>query len=738
MIKKADFLHFLHGQDFANGLRISFGAIIPALVGFYFGDLETGIAISIGALYASIADTPGPVAHRRNALLATLLLVFLMTLITQYLNGSPILLVTELLVFSFLFSMLAAYGPRAAAVGTTAMLIVFLNIEPPEGGHSIVEYSAFITLGSGWYALLSLSLTQVMPYRLAQQELAEAVREIATFIRIKSEFYDPSSDIDKSYTKLIDQQIKINGHLHSLREILFKSKLIVKDATSIGRTLILVFSDIIDLYEKAMSTQYNYDEIRGKFGDTDALKEIRFTLIRLSNELDNFGYYLASNRRPKLLFNLQQDLEKLKEVIDQTSHNKHENTFYLKKVLINIRSISRRTQTLYSYFQNKEVDRQRNIGDISKFVSHDTIDLKVFRNNLTLKSDIFRHAIRTSVVMVGAFALAYSIDFGQHINWILLTILVILKPGWSLTRERNFQRLVGTIVGGGMGIILLIWVTDPTTRFFMLLVFMVLTYSLIRINYIVGVIFMTPYLLIMFSFLGEGTIDVARERIFATFIGCGLAFISSYIILPSWEGEQIEKYMRKLLIANYNYFIKIPETLVRTDLTETDYKLARKEVYVASANMASAYQRMITEPKSKQKNSKSLNKFIVVNHLFTSHTANLIDAVQSTNSQDISGRPVRNLKRITIKLEKLIDQFQEDSKSPFEPAQINMPETLLVDLVESDEKTFLISQTRELRRVTDDLRRSSDIILGVLPDRNTPLPSETIQLLADQPAPMKN
>src|SRR5690606_33399262 len=555
MIKQADCLHLLHGHDFANGLRISFGAIIPALVGFYFGDLVTGIAISLGALYASIADTPGPVAHRRNALLATLVLVFLMTLLTQFVNGNPILLILELLVFTFLFSMLAAYGPRAAAVGTTAMLIIFLNIEPPEGGHNIVEYSAYITLGSGWYALLSLSLTQVMPYRLAQQELAETVQEVATFIRIKSEFYDPASNIDKSYKKLIDQQIKINTHLHSLREILFKSKLIVKDPTPIGRTLILVFSDLIDLFEKAMSTQFNYDEIRGKFGDTEALKEIRFTLIRLSNELHNFGYYLAANGRPKMLFNLQADLEKLKEVIDRTTTKEDENTFFLKKVLINIRSISRRTQTLFSYFQSKEVDTQRNVGDISKFISHETIDLKIFRNNLTLKSDIFRHAIRTSVVMIVAFVLAYMINFGQHVNWILLTILVILKPGWSLTRERNFQRLVGTIVGGGMGIILLIWVTDPTARFFMLLVFMVLTYSLIRINYILGMIFMTPYLLIMFSFLGEGTIDIARERIFATFIGCGLAFISSYIILPSWEGEQIQKYMRKLLIANYNYFV---------------------------------------------------------------------------------------------------------------------------------------------------------------------------------------
>src|SRR5690606_20516115 len=149
-------------------------------------------------------------------------------------------------------------------------------------------------------------------------------------------------------------------------------------------------------------------------------------------------------------------------------------------------------------------------------------DYKSFRNNLSFKSDVFRHSLRLAIVLVLGYLLAQLLNFGQHVNWILLTILVILKPVWSLTKERNFQRLVGTIVGGVVGIILLIWITDPTARFFMLLIFMVLTYSLIRINYIISVMFMTPYLLILFSFLGENTMVVAQERIVSTFIGSGL------------------------------------------------------------------------------------------------------------------------------------------------------------------------------------------------------------------------
>jgi len=718
MIKTQDILHFLYGQHFANGLRISFGAIIPAVVGSYVGDLSIGIAISLGALIASIPDTPGPVSHRRNALLATLLLIFITTLFTQLINDYPVLIGLELIIFCFVFAMFAAWGPRAAAVGTSAMLMIFLNLRSGSE-HNVLEYALIVTSGGAWYTLLSLSISQFMPYRLAQQELAEAIREVAAFIRTKSEFYDLQADTDKSFRKLIDQQITINQHLDSLREILFKSKLIVKDSTSIGRILILVFSDTIDLFEKSMSTQYNYDEIRSKFGNTAAFNEIKITLIRLANELDNFGYSLAANRRPKPLFNLQEDLENLKKMIDQTTEESNETTFVLKKILINVRSISLRVQTLYSYFQNQEVDTKRNIGDISKFISHDIFDLKSFRNNLSLKSDTFRHALRLSIVMVLGYIISNVLNFGEHSNWILLTILVILKPGWSLTKERNFQRLVGTVIGGVVGIILLIWVHDPTARFVMLLVFMVLTYSLIRINYIISVMFMTPYLLILFSFLGQNTMEVAQERIFATFVGCGLAFISSYIIFPSWESHQVQNNMRKLLIANYNYFAKVLETLLNRNLSETDYKLARKEVYVATANMASAFQRMITEPKSKQKNSKGLHKFIVFNHLFSSHTANLISTVRSLQNEEIAGEPVKNLKRVLAILEKLINQYRVDENNEiFQGIKFNIPDDLLIDVRDSAEKKFINGQVLELKKVSNDLQKSSEAVLDYKPESN--------------------
>src|SRR5690606_17683684 len=125
------------------------------------------------------------------------------------------------------------------------------------------------------------------------------------------------------------------------------------------------------------------------------------------------------------------------------------------------------------------------------------------------------------------YIIALLFNVGQNSHWILLTIMVILKPGFGLTKQRNFQRLTGTIIGGIAGILILMLVHDKIMLFVILLFLVVATYSLIRINYIVAVMFMTPYVLIMFSFFETNTFLILQERIIDTIIGSALAFGSS-------------------------------------------------------------------------------------------------------------------------------------------------------------------------------------------------------------------
>src|SRR5690606_523201 len=99
---------------------------------------------------------------------------------------------------------------------------------------------------------------------------------------------------------------------------LFRSKRIIRDTTKIGRLLVLIFTDIIDLFEQSMATHYDYDAIRDQFGKTGMLQHFKRTILRISNELDRLAYQINSGKRPKPLYDFKQELEQLHVAIEQT------------------------------------------------------------------------------------------------------------------------------------------------------------------------------------------------------------------------------------------------------------------------------------------------------------------------------------------------------------------------------------------------------------------------------------
>ena len=706
MIKAKDIQNFFYSQYFSDGLRLTCGTIVPALVFSAFGSLQTGIIVSLGAMAVGLSDTPGPVHHRRNGMFFCTLSVILSALLTTLVSGSPILLVTVIMVLSFLFSMFAVYGARASSVGTMGILIMVLSISAMDDPTlTIGSYLVYSLAGCVWYTVLSLSLHQVRPYRQAQQELAESITNVADYIRLKANFYTIDLDIEKNYRALIDQQITVSAHQDNVRDQLFRGKRKIKDTTEIGRLLILIFTDIIDLFEQSMATHYDYASMREQFGPTGILQQFYVTIRRIGNELEHLSYQINANKKPKALYNFKTDLERIRAAIDGVEKIHRLNALPLRKVLINVRNLVQRIDSIYGYFDLKAKNSLRSEEtDLSKFIEHRDIDIEKLRENLTVKSNLFRHSIRMAVMMGVGYLVSLTFEVGSHSYWILLTIMVILKPGFSLTKERNFQRLAVTIIGGLVGAVLLLVVEDETSLFILLLLFMVTTFSLIRVSYVVSVIFMTPYVLILFSFLGMDTLSIVQERIIDTLIGSGLAFLSSYVILPSWESVHVHGTMRKLLVANYRYIAQALKIIAGQPPSITEYKLARKDVYVSTANMASAFQRMMTEPKSKQKDAKDVNRFVVFNHLLSSYSVTLLNHVQGASDTSLTGDQIRLIRRTLALLAQSIQLFEpEEDDDVFTEIQVETPSDIDDNNIDSEESRLITDQLQFLKRIASDL-----------------------------------
>ena len=618
-----DIKSFFYSQYFSDGLRITIGVLMPSLIMAQLGHFAMGISLSLGALAVSVVDTPGPLVHKRNGMAICSLCIFITAVTTGFARLNIYTLGLEITIFSFLFSMFTVYGNRAQTIGTGSLLVMILMMDQAVKPADVVNYSLIILAGGIWYMLFSMVFFGIRPYRAAQQALGENISDIAQFLRIKAAFYEPDTDIDKNYKKLVFQQIQVSQHQDAVREILFKSRVLVRESTSASRILVLTFVDLVDMFENIMATHYDYADMRTRFKGSGILEDVAKILYHMANEVENVAFIVLSNTKYKHPVDFMPELEQLKQKIDAFDLSEGETSnLVLKKILVNLRDMNSKIISIYNYYHSDSArllfENRRKI-EYTKFVTQQDYAPHIFIDNLSFGSAAFKHALRVSVVCLVGFIAAKTVSQGHHSYWILLTIIVILKPGFSLSKQRNYQRLIGTICGGIIGISLLIFVHDKTAQFILLVFFMLGCYSFQRLNYVVSVLLMTPYILILFSFLGVN--HIVEERITDTIIGSVIAFIASYLIFPSWESELIKQNLREVIYANANYLAKIAESVSGKIIGTTEYKLARKDVFLKSGNLSAAFERMTSEPKSKQRNVKEVHKFVVLNHILSSYIA---------------------------------------------------------------------------------------------------------------------
>jgi uncharacterized membrane protein (TIGR01666 family) len=707
---------FLLSTYFADGLRITVGVLLPSLILAQYDLLRFGMTLSLGALCVSVVDTPGPIVHRRNAMLVTTALITLISIIVGLTNKSPYFVGGLLIICSFIFSMFFLYGNRAASIGTAALLIMVLSIDDVRPWQDVLWYSLMVFGGSIWYTGLSYFFYRLRPYRLVQQTLSDSIHGISKFLRSKALFYHQNINYDDNYAELLQLQVQVHEKQDAVRELLFKTREIVRDSTPEGRFLLLVFVDSVDLYEQVMSTYYNYKQLHDQFDSAGILSKYEHVINRIATELDEVAFALKTGGTPRPPTVLIDEVNRLKGAINTLEQDNHDGKYNtlgiiaLKNIEVNIENILTRVKTINGYFnKNEKKNLRNNTIDVERFISRQNIDIKQFFDNLTFSSNTFRHSIRVAIVMAIGFLVAKLMN-SSHSYWILLTILVISKPGFSLTKQRNYERLIGTVVGAFIGMGLLIYVHDKQTLFFILLFCMIGAYSFQRKNYVVSVLFMTPYILVLYDFLGMGNLSIARERIYDTLIGSGIAVLGSYTLFPNWEHQGLKDAMLKTIQANLAYFHQVTNLYFLKEHDLTNYKVARKEVYVTSANLASLFQRMFSEPKSKQRLMTEMHQFTALNHLLSSYVATLSLYYKEhlytlTNPEEL--RPIVNntIYLLNLSAEYLVKNKGEASNVPLIKSINDDKKELLAD------EKMIIEQFDLIQKVAYDIFKLSEKIV---------------------------
>jgi uncharacterized membrane protein (TIGR01666 family) len=721
---------FLYSYYLSSGVRITVGVVLPALIFSYFDMLSQGVAISLGAMCVSGTDNPGPIHHRRNGMLICLLFLVVVASLTSLTAAFPVLLGINIAVSCFVFSMIGVYGSRAISIGVSALLIMVLQIGHPSQGKEVIIQAAYILLGGLWYTGLSLLLHKFAPYRLAQQALGECIAATANYIRIRALFYDENADYDKASRQMIEHQVIVHQEQELVRELLFKSRYIVKESTNTGRTLLMLFRSLVDLFEKIMTTYHDdYKDLHAVFEGTGIMDRYRQLILQLAAELDDISIAVKSGRRSRETTALADAIKETRIFYVELRNKKRtpetlEYFITMRNILSNIEDIANRIHTLHLYtsYQQK-VTTTTQPDEYEKFVNRQDFSLKVLTDNLSLQSNFFRHSLRVSLATLAGYIISLFLQVG-HNYWILLTIIVILKPNYSLTKKRNFERLFGTIAGALAGLIILYFIKDKTVLFFIMLVLMLGTYSLLRTNYMWSVIFMTPYVLLIFQLLYNTPIkNVLTDRLLDTTIGSVIAFIANLLLVPLWEHEQISSYIAAAIDKNTTWFKTVVNSFMGKTVLPMEYRVSRKEAFVALGNLSDAFTRMLAEPKWQRKNVNLVHQFVVYNHLLTSHIATLSHFGQQFAAINATKDfvPVTNYIETELSAAKAIINGEEPSADTsrlpnwqqidkrVSTLMINRQKELQLGLTDTDTRKLLLA----VKSVTDEFRIIHDVTTDI-------------------------
>jgi uncharacterized membrane protein (TIGR01666 family) len=689
-----EFKKFISSHYLSTGIRLTLGAVIPSLIFQHYGVLSEMIAFPLGTLLIGATDNPGPYHRRRNSLLIAIATCFVVACITGYLRHVHFVIFLEIIVFGMFFSLVGVYGNRVNSIGLISLLVFVFNIDDHLSGDMVLRTAAIFAAGGIWYFILFMVLEKLLPYKLIQQLLGENFAELGKLLSIKAGYYFANPDYDELFNRMIHQQVILRENHENLREILFKTREIVSESTNKSRILMLMFLDSIDLFERILNSQQNYANLHRAFDHTKVLRLFGTYISWLAAEIQQIGLAVQSGfpSTPKHdldeAFNkCQQAFERMREY--KMTHDNMEDFIMLRQILNSLQDVTERVKKLHratSYDADLSKGYTLTV-ETENFIPKQEYHPRILLDNLSLKSSHFRHAVRVTIGLLVGYIASLFFELG-HGYWILLTIVVILKPAFSITKQRNLHRIGGTILGVTCGFLFLYLIDDSRVLFALMMLTMILAYSFLKTNYFIASTSITLYVILSFNFLNPQHITaVLQDRVTDTVIGSVIAYLISSYILPVWEHSQINQYIKEALNANRRYFDIVAAKFTGKNLDINQLKLLRKDAIIAMANLSDNFQKMLSEPKRQQLNMEEYHQFVATSHMLTSYIASLSTYAQGLEYSEFSVEFEMMIRQIDRQLMAATDVIEGKTSNSFEITRESLPQNQrLIELLAKRKK----------------------------------------------------
>lgn len=628
----------------------------------------------IGTFLNAPSDIPGSLRRKVIGTLISIVLTVFITALILFSKHNFYLVLTLISIITFGISFLSAYGFRGSLVAFSSLLAMVLALASDTTSASeIWTYAIFMFFGGLWYLLASIVLHKIIPNKDDDQLLSETLELTGEYLKVRAKLLIAEGDRAPHIKQSFFLQTQINEKHETLRELLLANRK-RSGRSHFDEKRLLIFISLVDIYELVIANSWDYERFDSLFGkESKHLEKFSKLNMSMSQQLKQLSKVLITKDKipdnkalEKCLLEAHNaiadyiSIHKLPQAREGalTMRNLHD---FQKQILQEVEAIR---YALTNITESSKVNLKR--SEAKQFLTLQEYKPRILFQHFSVNSIIFRHAMRLTIAMVFAFILGNIYEI-QNAYWIMLTVLVILRPNYGLTKERAKDRIIGTILGGiiAFGIVIL---TQNTIVYAVLAVTsLILAFSLMQQNYRWAAAFITLNVVFVYSFITPNAFSVIQYRVIDTVLGGSIAYVAIYALFPSWEVLNLKAILLNAIKKNKAYLNATQDFYIDKEGKQLAYKLARKEAFIALGELSAAFQRITQDPKSKQLEFRLIYEIVTLNQTILSGIASLGSFIQSHKTTPISAETSALFSKITNTLSRttiLIDEAHEFEAQP--------------------------------------------------------------------------
>ena len=213
--------------------------------------------------------------------------------------------------------------------------------------------------------------------------------------------------------------------------------------------------------------------------------------------------------------------------------------------------------------------------------------------------------------MVGFALMQATAD--PHGYWILLTIVFVSQPQYAATQTRLMERAKGTAMGLALGWAVIQLFPGELVQAALLVLGGAVFFGARHTRYTLATAAVTTLLLLSFHQMGAAS-GVISARLLDTVVGCVIAAVASWLVLPSWQSRHWPRLAAQVLQTQALYLREILAQYQGGKCDHLAYRLARRNAHNADAALSNSYSAMLKEPLHVRGNAEVVGNFLCLSH----------------------------------------------------------------------------------------------------------------------------